>query len=81
MFACRRTEMDKPLKTRTEIENDPQFLSDANEARRLRWILEHPDAARGLLLLLKEERGDKISFRSMVDRVQESAERRNGNTT
>lgn len=52
--------MDKPVLDK----------SDEAEARRLRWILDNPDAARHLLRLLEEGRSNKRDdFRRMVDRL------------
>jgi hypothetical protein len=42
------------------------------DARRYRWIIDEPEGARHLLNLLREKKGDKVSFGNMIDRIEAS---------
>lgn len=47
--------------------------SDAEEAARFKWLLDHPDAGRHFLRLLEEHRTNKRDdFRRMVDRMRKA---------
>lgn len=42
------------------------------DVKRFEWILDEPEAAKHLLTLLGKGKGDKTSFRKMVDRIMAS---------
>lgn len=47
--------------------------SDVDDARRFRVLLKDPVGARHLLHLLQQGKGDEAAFRSMIDRIDQSA--------
>lgn len=61
----------RELKERAE-ELERKLAERAADAERFEWCLDEPEGAQHLLYLLKNKKGDKESFRKMLDRIRES---------